>query len=101
MLGGKIAGWAYQWNMSSNFETFEQVVKVHFSSKINPMDTSPVCFNNLAVPSSETYKHLDLLFDKRLDYNRHTEETILMANKGIELIIRLRRYLPRNSLLTI
>ena len=54
-----------------------------FSGKINPMDTSPVCFNNLAVASSETNKHLGLFFDVRLAYNRYIEETILTANKGI------------------
>ena len=83
LLGGQIAGWAYQWKMSSNLEPSEQVVKVHFSGKINPMDTSPVCFNNLAVASSEAHKHLGLFFDKRLAYNCHIEETILTANKGI------------------
>ena len=87
--------------MPSNLEPSEQVLKIHFSGKINPMDLSPFCFNNLAVASSETHKHLGLLFDTRLDYNRHIEETILTANKGIKLINRLRRYLPRNSLFTI
>ena len=57
--------------------------RLTFSGKINPMDTSPVCFNNLAVASSETNKHLGLFFDIRLAYNRYIEETILTANKGI------------------
>ena len=51
--------------------------------------------------SCETHKHLALLLDKRLVFDRHIEEMILRANKGIGLITRLRRYLPRNSLLTI
>ena len=64
------------------------------------MDTAPVYFNNLAVASCETRKHLGLLLDKRLVFDRHLEEMILRANKGAGLITRLRRYLPRNSLLT-
>ena len=76
-------------------------MKVHFSRKINPVDTPPVYFNNLAVASCETHKYLGLLLDKRLAFDRHVEEMILRANKGIGLITRLRRYLPRNSLLTI
>ena len=65
------------------------------------MDIPPVYFNNLAVASCETHKHLALLLDKRLVFDCHIEEMILRANKGIGLITRLRRYLPRNSLLTV
>ena len=98
---GRVARWAHQWKMSFNPDPSKQSVEVHFSRKINPLDTPPVYFNNLAVPSCETHKHLDLLLDKRLTFGCHVEEMILRANKGIRLIIRLRRYLPRNSLLTI
>ena len=87
--------------MSFNPDPFKEAVEVHFSRKINPVDTKPVYFNNLAVASCETQKHLDLLLDKRLAFDRHVEEMILRANKGVGLITRLRRYLPRNSLLTI
>ena len=41
------------------------------------------------------------LLDKRLTFAWHIEEMILRANKSIWLITRLRKYLPRNSLLTI
>ena len=61
------------------------------------MDTPPVYFNSLAVASCENHKHLNLLLYKRLTFDRHVEEMILWANKGVGLITRLRR----NSLLTI
>ena len=76
-------------------------MEVYFSRKINPVDTPPIYFNNLAVASCETHKHLGFLLDKRLVFDCHVEETILRANKGIGLFTRLRRYLPRNSFLTI
>ena len=98
---GRFAGWAYQWKMSFNPDPSKKAMEVHFSRKINPLDTQPVYFNNLAVGSCETHKHLDLLLDKRRAFDRHVEEMILKANKGIELITRLRRYLAKNSLLTI
>ena len=98
---GRVAGWGHQWKMSFNPDPSKQAVEVHFSRKINPVDTPPVYFNNLAAASCETHKHLGLLLDKRLVFDRHVEEMILRANKGIGLIIRLRRYLPRNPLLTI
>ena len=98
---GRVARWAYQLKMLFNLDPSKQAVEVHFSRKINPVDTPPVYFNNLAVASCETHKHLGLLLDKRLPFDRHVEELILRANKGVGLITRLRRYLPRNSLLTI
>ena len=98
---GRVARWAHQWKMSFNVDLSKQAVEVHFSRKINPVDTTPVYFNNLAVASCETLKYLGLLLDKRLAWARHVEEMILRANKGIGRITRLRRYLQKNSLLTI
>ena len=98
---GRVARCAYQWKMSFNLDPSKQAVEVHFSRKINPADTPPVYFNNLRVASCETHKHLDLLLDKRLAFDRHVKEMILRATKGVGLITTLRRYLPRNSLLTI
>ena len=86
--------------MSFNPDPFKQTAEVHSSSKISHVDTLPVYFNNLTVAGCETHKHLGLLLDKRLVFDRHVEEMILKANKGIGLITRIRRYLPRNSLLT-
>ena len=98
---GRVARWTHQWKISFNPDPSEQAVEVHFSRKINPVDTPPVYFNNLAVASCETHKHLGLLLDERLAFDRHLEEMILRANKGVGLITSLHRYLPRNSLLTI
>ena len=100
---GRVARWAHQWKMSFNPDPSKQAVEVHFSRKINPLDTRPIYFNNLAVASCETHKHLGLLLDKRLTFDRHVEEMMLRANKGRYLSrnIYLRRYLSRNSLLTI
>ena len=79
----RVARWAHQWNMSFNPDPSKQAVEVHFSRKINRVDTPPVYFNNLAVDSCETHKNLGLLLDKRLAFDRHVEEVILRANKGI------------------
>ena len=87
--------------MSFNPDPSKQAVEVHFSRKINPLDTPPVYFNNLAGGSCKTQKNLGLLLDKRLAFDRHVEEMIVRANKGVGLITTLRRYLSRNSLLTI
>ena len=87
---GRVAGWAHQWKMSCNPDPSKQAVEVHFSRKINPVDTSPVYFNKLTEASCETLHIQGLAFDF------HVEEIVLRANKGLGLITRLCRYLPRN-----
>ena len=73
----RVAGWAYQWKMSFNLDPSKQAMEVHFSRKINPVDTPPVYFNNLAVGSCETHKYLGLLLAKRLAFDWHFEQMIL------------------------
>ena len=84
--------------MSFNPDRYKQLVEAPFSQKINPMEIAPNYFNNLAVINCETHKILSLLLDKRLAFDHHVEELIQRANKGIGIITRLCRYLPRNSL---
>ena len=98
---GKVVWRAYQWKMSFSPYRSTQAVEVHFPRRINHLDILPVYINNLPVASSETHKHLGLLLDKRMAFDRHVEVRILRANKDIGLINGLRRYLQRNSLLTI
>ena len=57
-------------------------MEVHFFRKINHLDTPPVYFNNLTVASCETHKHLGLLLDKRLAFDRYAEEMILWAKNA-------------------
>ena len=79
----------------------KQAMEVQVFRKINPVDTPPVYFNNFAVGSCETHKNLGILLAKKLAFDCHFEQMTLRGNKGIGLITRLRRYLPRDSLLTI
>ena len=72
--------------MSFNPDPYKQAVEVHFSRKINPVDTLSIHFNNLAV--CETRKYLGLLLGKRLAFDRYAEETIQKANNSIGLITR-------------
>ena len=44
--------------MSFNPDLSKQAMEVYFSRKINPVDTRPVYFNNLAVASCKTHKRL-------------------------------------------
>ena len=87
--------------MSLYSDSSKQAVEVSFSRNINHVETTPIYFIDLAVVSCKTHKHLGLLVDKRLDFRCLVEEMILRANKGMGLITRLRRYIPRTFLLII
>ena len=73
--------------MSFNPDSSKQAVKVHFSRKINPVDTPPVYFNNLAMASCETHKNLGLLLDKRLALDCYVEKMILRLIKAWDSLL--------------
>ena len=97
----RISEWAYQWKMSFNPDPSKQAVGVYFSRKGAPVNVPVILFNNTAIAESESHKHLGLILDSKLNFDHHLSEKIHKANKGIGLINRLRKYLPRDSLLTI
>ena len=87
--------------MSFNPDPSKQAVEVYFSRKRDLVHVPVVYFNNIAVRNCDSQKHLGLILDKKLAFDRHVDEKILKANNGISLIFRLRKYLPRDILLNI
>ena len=96
-----IEKWAFQWKMSFNPDLTKQATEVVFSRKTKHINHPPLYFNNSTVVTSPIQKHLGLVLDKRLVFHHHLNEKISKATKGISLIKRLHRYLPRKSLLCI
>ena len=60
-----------------------------------------VTFNNISVQHSTVQKHLGLYLDEKLNFNIHIAGKTGKANKGIEVIKKLFKNLPRNALLNI
>ncbi|MEM6812740.1 MAG: reverse transcriptase domain-containing protein, partial [Pseudomonadota bacterium] len=97
----KISEWAYQWKMSFNPDPSKQAVEVYFTRKLDPPNPPTLFFNNSAITIADSQKHLVLILDKKLAFGHHLKEKLSKANKGIGLINRLRKFLPRDSLFTI
>lgn len=97
----KISEWAYQWKMSFNPDPSKQAVEVYFTRKLDPPNPPTLFFNNSAITIADSQKHLGLILDKKLAFGHHLKDKLSKANKGIGLINRLRKFLPRDSLLTI
>ena len=87
--------------MFFNPDPSKQAVEVYFSCRHTPANAPEISFNNINIPASEHQKHLGLILDSKLSFDRHLDEKIRKANKGIGLINRLRKHVPRRSLLTI
>ena len=87
--------------MSFNPDPSKQAVYVYFSRKLDLVHAPPLYFNNAAVVNCESHKHLGLNLYKKLVFCHHIGEKILKANKGIGFITRFRKFLSRDSLLTI
>ena len=96
-----IKNWAFQWKMTFNPDPKKQATEIIFSHKTKPVNHPPLYFNDSTVVTSPIKKHLGLILDKKLTFGHHLNEKISKANKGISLIKRLCRHLPRKSLLCI
>ena len=68
---------------------------------VDPVDAPHVSFNNSLVTSCESQKHLGLILYRKLVFDRYIGEKISKINKGIDLITRLRKFVTRDSLITI
>ena len=60
-----------------------------------------VFFNDIPVSHVSFEKHLGIYLDEKLNFNYHIKEKMTKAMKGIGVIKRLSKMLPRHSLLTI
>ena len=93
----RITEWARQWKMFLNPDPSKQAVEVYFSCRLTPANAPEISFNNTNIPACEHQKHLGLILDSKLSFDRHLDEKIQKANKGIGLINRLRKHVPRRS----
>ena len=92
----KISIWVYQWKMSFNPDVSKQAQEVIFSKKIQKLFHPTVLFNNIPVQCSTVQKHLGVYLDEKLNFNTHITEEIGKASKGIGVIKKLFKILPRS-----
>ena len=97
----KIEAWAHQWKMSFNPDPLKQAQEVIFSRKRNKLHHPDIIFNGNSVKKSSSQKHLGMLLDSKLDFDEHIKGVFDKASKSIDLIRKLRNFLPRRSLLQI
>ena len=86
--------WADQWKMGFNPDPSKQATELLFSCKQKSPTHPSLFFNGTLVPKVNEQKHLGLILDSKLSFERHINEKIIKAKRGIGIIKYLSKYLP-------
>ena len=97
----EISKWAYNWKMLFNPDPSKPAQEVVFSREKKEQSHPGISLNNIQVERTSYHKHLGLILDEKLNFKQHVDSALLIMNKGIFVIKKLRYSLPRKSLLTI
>ena len=96
-----ISKWGYSWKMSFNSDPSKQATEIFFTKKRSDIQPPNLRFNNNSLTPTNSHKHLGKILDSKLNLKNHLNEKISKANKGIGIIRRLYKFLPRASLVNI
>ena len=93
-----IQQWAYQWKMEFNPDPTKQAAEVLFSCKKASQNHPQLIFNGIAVAKVNDQKHLGLVLDSRLSFEKHINEKIIKAKKNVGILKHLSKFLPLKTL---
>ena len=86
---------------SFNPDPKKQAQEVIFSQKSKAILHPPLEFNNNDVIQATSHKHLGIILDTRLSFEKHLETVLCKLNKTMGLIRKLQNLLPRTALITL
>ena len=90
-----IHGWSVKWKMLFHPDITKPVEEVLFTNRITST-YCPIAFDGIAIKPISDHKHLGLILDSKLTFNKHINEKI-----SIGVIRRLYHDLPRKSMIQI
>ena len=93
-----IHGWAYQWKLGFNPDPSKKATELLFSCKKSRPNHPPLLLNGTPVTNVKEHKHLGLILDSKLYFDKHVNENIIKAKKVIAIIKHLSRFLPLKAL---
>ena len=86
---------AYQWKLEFYPDPSKQATELLFSCKKKSRPNHPpLFFNGTPVTNVKGHKHLGLILDSKLSFEKHVNENIIKVKKGIGIIKHLPRFLP-------
>ena len=72
-----IQQWAYQWKMEFNPNPSKQATEILFTCKKSSHNHPQLVFNGTVVTKVNEPKHLVLILDSRLSFEKHLSEKII------------------------
>ena len=90
--------WAYQWKMEFNPDPTKQATEVLSSCKKSSPNHPRLIFNGIAVAKVNDQKHLGLILDSRLSFEKHINEKIMKSKKNVGILKHLSEFLPLKTL---
>ena len=72
----KINEWALQWKMSFNSDPKKQAQEIIFSHKTSQRNHTGLMFNNNIVNVTAIHKHLGMIFDSKLSFDKHLKSVL-------------------------
>ena len=94
----KINQWANQWKMAFNPDPNKQANEVLFSCKTKSVDHPQISFNGFPVVQVKETKHLGLVLQFKLNFEKHLFEKMKKAKRIIGMIKHLNYLLPLKTL---
>ena len=87
--------------MSFNPDPTKQAQEIIFRRKTPKRNHPGFMFNNSIVNVTTIHKHLGMIFDSRLSFDKHLKSVLKKISKTIGLLRKFRGILPRTSSITI
>ena len=72
----KINEWALQWKISFNSDPKKQAQETIFSHKTSQRNHTGLMFNNNIVNVTAIHKHLGMIFDSKLSFDKHLKSVL-------------------------
>ena len=89
---------AYQWKLEFNPDPCKQAPELLFSCKTKSPDHPQLFFNGTVVVKVKDQKHLGLILDTGLSFEKHLNEKLIRAKKNLGIIKHLSNFLPLKTL---
>ena len=90
--------WAHQWKMEFNPDPTKQATEVLFSCRKVRQNHPQLISNGTAVVKVNEHKHLGLILQQGLSFEKHLNEKIIKAKKNIGILKHLSKFLPLRTL---
>ena len=86
--------WAHQWKLEFNPDPTKQATEVLFSCKKSSPNRRQLIFNRTAVVKVNEQKHLGLILEPGLSFEKRLNEKIIKAKRILEYLNTFRNFYP-------